>query len=905
MAAHKKRAGRRPRWFRGRRAQAARPRSRPAVGAFAPAPCAARRLAAMSRPLTDQEKRKQISIRGIVGVENVAELKKGFNRHLHFTLVKDRNVATPRDYYFALAHTVRDHLVGRWIRTQQYYYEKDPKRVYYLSLEFYMGRTLQNTMINLGLQNACDEAIYQLGLDIEELEEIEEDAGLGNGGLGRLAACFLDSMATLGLAAYGYGIRYEYGIFNQKIRNGWQVEEADDWLRHGNPWEKARPEYMLPIHFYGRVEHTQTGVRWVDTQVVLALPYDTPIPGYMNNTVNTMRLWSARAPNDFNLRDFNVGDYIQAVLDRNLAENISRVLYPNDNFFEGKELRLKQEYFVVAATLQDIIRRFKASKFGSTESVRTAFDSFPDQVAIQLNDTHPSLAIPELMRVFLDIERLPWAKAWDITTRTFAYTNHTVLPEALERWPVELVEKLLPRHLQIIYEINQRHLDRISALFPKDVDRLRRMSLIEEEGVKRINMAHLCIVGSHAVNGVAKIHSEIVKSQVFKDFAELEPEKFQNKTNGITPRRWLLLCNPGLAELIAEKIGEEYVKDLSQLTKLHRFVNDELFIREVAKVKQENKVKFAQFLEKEYKVKINPASMFDVQVKRIHEYKRQLMNCLHVITMYNRIKQDPMKLFVPRTVIIGGKAAPGYHMAKLIIKLITSVGHVVNNDPVVGNKLKVIFLENYRVSLAEKVIPATDLSEQISTAGTEASGTGNMKFMLNGALTIGTMDGANVEMAEEAGEENLFIFGMRVEDVAQLDRRGYHAQEYYDRLPELKQAIDQIRSGFFSPKEPDLFRDLVNMLFHHDRFKVFADYEAYVKCQESVSQLYMNSREWTKMVIRNIAASGKFSSDRTIKEYARDIWNMEPSDLKIPPPNVPRDVADEVLANDMTEKMHV
>uniref|UniRef100_A0A8C0ICR0 Alpha-1,4 glucan phosphorylase n=1 Tax=Bubo bubo TaxID=30461 RepID=A0A8C0ICR0_BUBBB len=790
---------------------------------------------------------------------------------------EDRNVATPRDYYFALAHTVRDHLVGRWIRTQQYYYEKDPKRIYYLSLEFYMGRTLQNTMINLGLQNACDEAIYQLGLDMEELEEIEEDAGLGNGGLGRLAACFLDSMATLGLAAYGYGIRYEYGIFNQKIRDGWQVEEADDWLRHGNPWEKARPEYMLPVHFYGRVEHAATGIKWVDTQVVLALPYDTPVPGYMNNTVNTMRLWSARAPNDFNLRDFNVGDYIQAVLDRNLAENISRVLYPNDNFFEGKELRLKQEYFVVAATLQDIIRRFKASKFGSTESVRTVFDSFPDQVAIQLNDTHPAMAIPELMRIFVDIEKLPWNKAWDITKRTFAYTNHTVLPEALERWPVDLVEKLLPRHLQIIYEINQRHLDHIAFLFPNDVDRLRRMSLIEEGGTKRINMAHLCIVGSHAVNGVAKIHSEIVKTQVFEDFAALEPEKFQNKTNGITPRRWLLLCNPGLAELIAEKIGEDYVRDLSQLTKLHKFVDDDLFIREVAKVKQENKVKFAQYLEKEYKVKINPSSMFDVHVKRIHEYKRQLMNCLHIVTMYNR---KPPR--TPR-----GQAAPGYHMAKMIIKLINAVAHVVNNDPVVGSKLKVIFLENYRVSLAEKVIPATDLSEQISTAGTEASGTGNMKFMLNGALTIGTMDGANVEMAEEAGEENLFIFGMRVEDVTELDKEGYHAQEYYNRLPELKQAIDQIRSGFFSPKEPDLFKDVVNMLFHHDRFKVFADYEAYVKCQEKVSELYLNSKAWTKMVIRNIAAAGKFSSDRTIKEYARDIWHVEPSDLKIPTISIP------------------
>ncbi|XP_062433735.1 glycogen phosphorylase, liver form [Rhea pennata] len=850
----------------------------------------------MSRPLSDQEKRKQISIRGIVGAENVAELKKGFNRHLHFTLVKDRNVATPRDYYFALAHTVRDHLVGRWIRTQQHYYERDPKRIYYLSLEFYMGRTLQNTMVNLGLQNACDEAVYQLGLDMEELEEIEEDAGLGNGGLGRLAACFLDSMATLGLAAYGYGIRYEYGIFNQKIRDGWQVEEADDWLRHGNPWEKARPEYMLPVHFYGRVEHGPGGAKWVDTQVVLALPYDTPVPGYMNNTVNTMRLWSARAPNDFNLRDFNVGDYIQAVLDRNLAENISRVLYPNDNFFEGKELRLKQEYFVVAATLQDIIRRFKASKFGSTESVRTVFDSFPEQVAIQLNDTHPAMAIPELMRIFVDIEKLPWNKAWDITKQTFAYTNHTVLPEALERWPVDLMEKLLPRHLQIIYEINQRHLDRIVALFPNDVERLRRMSLIEEGGTKRINMAHLCIVGSHAVNGVAKIHSEIVKTQVFKDFAELEPEKFQNKTNGITPRRWLLLCNPGLAELIAEKIGEDYVKDLSQLTKLHAFVNDDVFIREVSKVKQENKVKFALFLEKEYKVKINPSSMFDVHVKRIHEYKRQLMNCLHIITMYNRIRRDPAKLFVPRTVIIGGKAAPGYYMAKMIIRLINAVAHVVNNDPVVGSKLKVIFLENYRVSLAEKVIPATDLSEQISTAGTEASGTGNMKFMLNGALTIGTMDGANVEMAEEAGEENLFIFGMRVEDVAELDRKGYNAQEYYEKLPELKQAIDQIKSGFFSPKEPELFRDVVNMLFHHDRFKVFADYEAYVKCQEKVSELYVDAKEWTRTVIRNIASSGKFSSDRTIKEYARDIWGVEPSDLKIPPPNAPRDGAEDQAA---------
>uniref|UniRef100_A0A452TMV7 Alpha-1,4 glucan phosphorylase n=1 Tax=Ursus maritimus TaxID=29073 RepID=A0A452TMV7_URSMA len=770
----------------------------------------------MSRPLSDQEKRKQISVRGLAGVENVTELKKSFNRHLHFTLVKDRNVATPRDYYFALAHTVRDHLVGRWIRTQQHYYEKDPKRVYYLSLEFYMGRTLQNTMVNLALENACDEATYQLGLDMEELEEIEEDAGLGNGGLGRLAACFLDSMATLGLAAYGYGIRYEFGIFNQKICGGWQMEEADDWLRYGNPWEKARPEFTLPVHFYGRVEHTSQGAKWVDTQVVLAMPYDTPVPGYRNNIVNTMRLWSAKAPNDFNLKDFNVGGYIQAVLDRNLAENISRVLYPNDNFFEGKELRLKQEYFVVAATLQDIIRRFKSSKFGCRDPVRTSFDAFPDKVP----------GVPDSPSAH---------QAWDVTVRTCAYTNHTVLPEALERWPVHLIETLLPRHLQIIYEINQRFLN--VTLSPDDP------------------LSHTAIPSSLGPPGTSR--DPPTPSCSFKEFYELEPHKFQNKTNGITPRRWLVLCNPGLAEVIAERIGEDYISDLDQLRKLLSFVDDEAFIRDVAKVKQENKLKFAAYLEREYKVHINPNSLFDIQVKRIHEYKRQLLNCLHVITLYNRIKQEPNRFFVPRTVMIGGKAAPGYHMAKMIIRLITAIGDVVNHDPVVGDRLRVIFLENYRVSLAEKVIPAADLSEQISTAGTEASGTGNMKFMLNGALTIGTMDGANVEMAEEAGEENFFIFGMRVEDVEKLDQRGYNAQEYYDRIPELRQVIEQLSSGFFSPKQPDLFKDIVNMLMHHDR---------------------MNPE-------LSFATSGKFSSDRTIAQYAREIWGIEPSRKRLPAPD--------------------
>uniref|UniRef100_A0A8C5C8Y5 Alpha-1,4 glucan phosphorylase n=1 Tax=Gadus morhua TaxID=8049 RepID=A0A8C5C8Y5_GADMO len=809
----------------------------------------------MATPLTDQEKRKQISIRGIVGVENVAEIKKGFNRHLHFTLVKDRNIATPRDYYFALAHTVRDHLVGRWIRTQQYYYEVDPKRVYYLSLEFYMGRTLQNTMINLGLQNACDEAIYQLGLDMEDLEEMEEDAGLGNGGLGRLAACFLDSMATLGLAAYGYGIRYEYGIFNQKIRDGWQVNNT------------TRPLGLAPKTFRQKFKKTST--------VVLAMPYDTPIPGFMNNTVNTMRLWSAKAPNDFNLRDFNVGDYIEAVLDRNLAENISRVLYPNDNFFEGKELRLKQEYFVVAATLQDIIRRFKTTKKGA--GARTSFQGFPEKVAIQLNDTHPAMAIPELMRIFVDIEKLDWDTAWDLTKRTFAYTNHTVLPEALERWPVELLETLLPRHLQIIYRINQSHLDVRTSLFPEDMDRLRRMSLIEEDGGKRVNMAHLCILGSHAVNGVAQIHSDIIKTSVFRDFSELEPDKFQNKTNGITPRRWLLLCNPGLAELIAAVIGEDYVKDLSQLKKLMLLVDNEAFIRDVSKVKQ-------QFFTLKYKInlkislrqliyyEVNPRRARAGQSKTILRFIFYVILCLPL------------------------QAAPGYHMAKMIIKLITAVGDVVNNDPVVGSKLKVIYLENYRVSLAEKVIPATDLSEQISTAGTEASGTGNMKFMLNGALTIGTMDGANVEMAEEAGEENLFIFGMRVEDVAALDLKGYDAMVYYKRNPELRCVMDLITSGYFNPKNPDLFKDVTDMLFKYDRFKVFADFDDYVKAQEKVSKLYQKPKEWTKMVIKNIAASGKFSSDRTISDYAREVWGVEPTDLKIPPPSEPREAIDETAA---------
>lgn len=838
----------------------------------------------MSKPQTDADRRKQISVRGIVEVGNVTEVKKSFNRHLHYTLVKDRNVATLRDYYFALANTVKDSMVSRWIRTQQHYYEKDPKRVYYLSLEYYMGRSLQNTMINLGIQSECEEAMYQIGLDIEALEEMEEDAGLGNGGLGRLAACFLDSMATLGLAAYGYGIRYEYGIFAQKIRNGEQVEEPDDWLRYGNPWEKARPEFMLPINFYGRVIDEAGGKKWVDTQIVYAMPYDNPIPGYGNNIVNTLRLWSAKSPIDFNLKFFNDGDYIQAVLDRNLAENISRVLYPNDNFFEGKELRLKQEYFMCAATLQDIIRRYKASKFGSREAVRTNFDHFPDKVAIQLNDTHPSLAIPELMRILLDEEKLPWDKAWDITTRTCAYTNHTVLPEALERWPVSMLESILPRHLQIIYHINFLHMEAVKKHFNGDMDRMRRMSCVEEDGEKRINMAHLSIVGSHAVNGVAAIHSQILKDALFRDFFEMTPEKFQNKTNGITPRRWLLLCNPGLSDLICEKIGEEWPVHLEQLAALKKWAKDPNFQRNVARVKQENKLRLAEHLEADYGIKVNPASMFDIQVKRIHEYKRQLLNCLHIITMYNRIKKDPSAKFTPRTVMIGGKAAPGYYVAKQIIKLICAVGNVVNNDPIVGDKLKVIFLENYRVTLAERIMPAADLSEQISTAGTEASGTGNMKFMLNGALTVGTLDGANVEMAEEMGNENIFIFGMTVEEVEALKKKGYNAYDYYNSNPEIKQCVDQIAGGFFSPSNPNEFKNIADILLKYDSYFLLADFAAYIKAQDLVSKTYEDQNKWLEMSINNIASSGKFSSDRTIAEYAREIWGVEPSWEKLPAP---------------------
>jgi starch phosphorylase len=843
----------------------------------------------MSKPLTDEEKKKQISVRGIAQVEDVAGIKEAFNRHLHYTQVKDRKVATDRDYFLSISYTVREKLVGRWIRTQQYYYEKDPKRVYYLSLEFYMGRALTNTMANLGITSEVDEALYQLGLDLEDLEEKEEDAGLGNGGLGRLAACFLDSMATLGLAAYGYGIRYDYGIFTQKIYNDEQHEETDDWLKFGNPWEIARPEYQIPVHFYGRVDYVNGSPKWVDTEVVMAMPYDTPIPGFRNNIVNTLRLWSAKAPTAFHLKSFNVGDYLSAVCDSNLAENISRVLYPNDNFIEGKELRLKQEYFLVAASLQDLIRRFKLSKFGTLDPARVDLAALPEKVACQLNDTHPSLAVPELMRILVDIEGLPWDKAWEITVATLAYTNHTVLPEALERWPVDMLERLLPRHLAIIYEINRQFMDEVAAKWPGDFERMGRLSLVEEIPSKKINMANLSIVGTHSVNGVAALHTDIIKNSIFNDFYRLWPERFQNKTNGVTPRRWLVLCNPALADLIMDKLGgEQWLTDLDQLRKLEQWANDPSFLVAVSKVKMDNKVKFAQYIEKTHGIKLNCDSLFDCQVKRIHEYKRQLLNILHAITLYNRIKANPNGNFVARTIMIGGKAAPGYDVAKQIINLFCRVARVINSDPVVNEKLKLVYLENYRVSLAEKVIPAVELSEQISTAGTEASGTGNMKFMLNGAMTIGTLDGANVEMLEElTNKEDMFIFGLKVDEVEALRAKGYNPYTYYQANAELRQVCDQIRDGYFNPEEPSRFQGLYNNLVNHDHYLLLADYAAYITAQDNVARHYANPTRWAHMAVMNIAAAGKFSSDRTISQYAKEIWGVTPTLDKLPDPHHP------------------
>ncbi len=809
---------------------------------------------------------------------DVESLKKSFIHHMEYSLAKDEFSATKHDCFKSLALIARDRIVERWIETQQAYYRDDSKRIYYLSLEFLMGRALGNCLINEGLYDEAGQALRELGHDMEALREVEWDAGLGNGGLGRLAACFMDSMATLELPAYGYGIRYEYGIFFQQIIQGYQAETPDNWLRYGNPWEFERPEHLYPVKFYGKVnqyydEKGRFRSDWVDAEDIMAMAYDSPIPGYHTSTVNTMRLWAAKSTRDFNLDYFNHGDYHLAVADKDHSEIISKVLYPNDNVIQGKELRFKQEYFFVSATLQDIVRRYR--KYHDT------FDQFADKVAIQLNDTHPAIAIPDLMHILVDQEGLNWEKAWEITMKTFGYTNHTILPEALEQWPVSLIERVLPRHIQIIYEINRRLLRDIWESYPNDNSRLARMSIIAEGPEKQVRMANLAITGSHSVNGVAAIHTEILKNSVFRDFFELWPEKFNNKTNGITQRRWLRLCNPKLSSHISSRIGDGWTTDLFELKKLTALADDALFREEWRRVKMENKKFLAGYIWTHNKIRVNVNSIFDCHVKRMHEYKRQLLNVLHVITLYNRIISGHTDTIVPRTVIFGGKAAPGYFFAKLAIKLINAVAEVVNNDPRVGEALKVVFIRNYCVSNAEKIIPAADLSEQISTAGTEASGTGNMKFALNGALTIGTMDGANVEIREEVGDENIFIFGLTADKVDQMKSQGYDPRLYYDANEELRQAVDMIGNGFFSRDQPDLFRPIVDALFsRNDQYMRLADYESYIRCQERVSSAYLDHEAWTRMSILNAAGMGKFSTDRTISEYARDIWNVKPVRVK-------------------------
>ncbi|MBJ6751147.1 glycogen/starch/alpha-glucan phosphorylase [Geomonas anaerohicana] len=802
---------------------------------------------------------------------------KSFLEHLEYTLGKDKYSATPYDRFNALAYAVRDYLVERWLDTQQAYYNSDNKRVYYMSMEFLMGRTLSNSLINLGIWEDFKDAITSLGNDFDQIVNEEQDAGLGNGGLGRLAACFLDSMATMSIPAYGYGIRYEYGIFRQHIIDGAQVEIPDNWLRYRNPWELDRQEHLHTVKFYGRVISTFDAngklVReWVDTDDVMAMAYDTPIPGYQTHSVNTLRLWSAKSSREFDLKFFNEGNYIRAVEKKMQSETISKVLYPADNVVEGKELRFKQEYFLASATVHDVIYRFKKKH----QDMRL----LPDKVAIQLNDTHPTLAIPELMRVLMDVEGVEWEDAWEITKKTFAYTNHTILPEALEQWPVWFFEQILPRHLQIIYEINERFLKEIRERFPDEPNRLARMSIVEEHWERKIRMAHLAIVGSHSVNGVAALHTEILKNELFHDFYEMYPERFNNKTNGITQRRWLKMSNPALSGLIDEYIGDGWTTNLYELEKLRAIAADPEFIARWRQVKRSNKEGLCRYIKQHNDLDVDPDSLFDVQVKRLHEYKRQLLNVLHIITLFNRIKDNPGAYVVPRTFIFAGKAAPAYATAKLIIRLINAVAAVVNHDPDVAGRIKVVFLANYSVSLAEKIFPASDLSEQISTAGTEASGTGNMKFALNGALTIGTLDGANIEIMEEVGRENIFIFGMTAAEVSQLRARGYNPREYYNGNRELKRVLDMIASGFFSPWAPELFTPLTDSLLNlGDHYMLLADYASYVACQEQVAQLFKQPDEWGRRAILNCGGMGKFSSDRTIDQYAREIWGIKPVDI--------------------------
>lgn len=794
-------------------------------------------------------------------------------RHIVSILGNDYRPPRKDTYYKGLAFYVRDRIINRWLESQRSYYDAEAKRVYYLSMEFLPGPFLKNYLQSLKIEDEIRRCLLSTGFSLEDLADQEPEPGLGNGGLGRLASCYMDSLANLGIPGYGYGIRYDYGIFKQRIEDGRQVEECDNWLRDGNPWEIARRNFLYTVHFYGRSESFtapdgRTRFRWVDTEVVNAMACDLMIPGHETNAVVNMRLWEAKSSSEFNLSYYNHGDYIRAMEDKVLTENITKVLYPGDEPLQGKELRLKQQYFMVAATFQDIVRRHK-KKHGTVRQLA-------DSVAVQLNDTHPSISIAELMRILLDDEGLDWDDAWKICVDTFAYTNHTVLPEALETWPVNLIGHLLPRHLEIIYEINRRFLDEVSARFPGDNGRLARMSIIQEGAEKKVRMAHLAIIGSHCVNGVAALHSDILKASLFHDFDEVFPGRIINITNGITQRRWLLQANPALSELITARIGSSWIGDLYELKKLTPLAGDAEFRSSWRDVRRKNKVRLAAYIKKETGIDILVDSLLDVQSKRFHEYKRQLLNVLHVITLYNRIRQNPGAAIVPRTVIFAGKAAPGYFLAKLTIKLINDVASFINADAVVSRHLKVVFLPNYCVSQAEILISASDLSQQISMAGMEASGTGNMKFALNGSLIIGTLDGANIEIRDEVGSDNFFLFGLQTQEVEDLKRRGYNPREYYEKDPELKKAIDMIGSGYFSPGNPMLFQPLVQSLLDQgDRYLVLADYRSYIVAQAGVERLYHDSEEWTKRSILNTAGMGKFSSDRAVREYAEKIWHVK------------------------------
>jgi starch phosphorylase len=796
-------------------------------------------------------------------------LKHAFLDNLFYMQGKFPALATGNDYYMALAFAVRDRMLQRWISTASTYTTQGSRTVAYMSAEFLMGPHLGNNLINLGIEESARQAVGELGLELDDLLRQEDEPGLGNGGLGRLAACFIDSLATLQVPCVGYGIRYEYGIFQQEIVDGWQVEKTDKWLRYGNPWEIVRPEWAVDVKFGGYTEpyidsQGRHRVRWVPARVVVGVPYDTPILGYKVNTSNTLRLWRAEAAESFDFSTFNRGDYWGAVNQKVTSENITKVLYPNDDQLRGKELRLEQQYFFVCASLQDMLRIIRVQKIPP--------ERFHEKFAIQLNDTHPSIAVAELMRLLVDELTLDWDRAWEITRRTFAYTNHTLLPEALERWPIELFGRLLPRHLEIIYEINARFLDEVRIAFFGDEQRLARMSLIDESGERYVRMAHLATVGSHAVNGVAGLHTELLKSDVLRDFYELWPEKFSNKTNGVTPRRWMVLANPPLARFITDAIGDAWIRDLYELRRLEPLLEDAAFRAEWRVIKRSSKSALAAIIRDRTGVLVSPDAIFDIQVKRIHEYKRQHLNILHVIDLYQRLKTDPGLQIQPRVFIFGGKAAPGYHLAKLMIRLITAVGDIINRDPGVRDLIKVVFLPNFNVTNAQRIYPAADLSEQISTAGKEASGTGNMKFQMNGALTIGTMDGANIEIREEVGADNFFLFGMSAEQVQALRTSGYRPMDLYHSQPELRVVIDLVRDGFFSRGNSEMFRDLLGNLLYHDPYMVLADYQSYAACQQRVDETYRDTERWTRMSILNTARSGKFSSDRTIREYCEDIW---------------------------------